>query len=91
MTSCSQERPDAGTDGIQLFDLESGPRETRDLSADPACAPHVERLAARLTAWQREVEDPMAGVPVLPAAPLGPRSDTAQAVSRRDGGPTGDL
>jgi arylsulfatase A-like enzyme len=76
----SQERPGAGTDGVQLFDLESDQWETRDLSADPACAAHLERLAAQLAAWQRAVEDPMARAPVLPApplaAPLGPRSET---------------
>jgi arylsulfatase A-like enzyme len=66
----SAERPDAGTDGIQLFDLEQDPWESRNLAADPVCARHIERLAARLTQWQREVEDPLAGVPVLPAPPL---------------------
>jgi arylsulfatase A-like enzyme len=66
----SAERPGAGTDGVQLFDLEADPWETRDLSAEPACAEHVERLAAHLSAWQRGVEDPMAGVPVLPAPSL---------------------
>jgi arylsulfatase A-like enzyme len=69
----SAERPDAGTDGIQLFDLAEDPWETHDRSADPACAAHVERLAATLAAWQREASDPMADVPVLPATPLGPR------------------
>jgi hypothetical protein len=54
-----------------VFDLREDPWETRDLSADPACAGHVERLAEQLAAWQRDVEDPMAGVPVLPAPPNG--------------------
>ncbi len=67
----SRERPDAGTDGIQLFDLQADPWETRDLSAEPAHAGHVERLAAQLAAWQRQVEDPLDGVPVLPDPALG--------------------
>jgi arylsulfatase A-like enzyme len=76
----SAERPAAGTDGIQLFDLEADPWETRDRSADPACARDVERLAAQLTEWQREVEDPMAGAPVLPAPSLPlERSETGAA------------
>jgi arylsulfatase A-like enzyme len=77
----SAERPDAGTDGIQLFHLKEDPWETRDLSAEPACAEHVERLAAQLSAWQREVEDPMADVPVLPAPSL-PRPQTERGAVR---------
>ncbi|MGI8423704.1 MAG: sulfatase-like hydrolase/transferase [Chloroflexota bacterium] len=66
----SAERPNAGTDGIQLFDLDQDPWETNDLTAEPACAKRIERLAAVLAEWQREVEDPLQGVPVLPAPPL---------------------
>jgi arylsulfatase A-like enzyme len=83
--SRSAERPGAGTDGIQLFDLEADPWETRDRSADPARAGDVERLAAQLAEWQREVEDPLAGVPVLPAPSL-PLDDPAAA---RRAPPTG--
>jgi arylsulfatase A-like enzyme len=70
----SAERPDAGTDGIQLFDLEDDPWETRDRSTDAACAEHVQRLAALLSAWQMEVEDPLGHVPVLPAPALARRA-----------------
>ena len=66
----SRERPQVGSDGIQLFHLERDPWETRDLSGEPAHAGHVERLAARLEAWQRMVDDPLAEVPVVPAPPL---------------------
>ncbi len=33
---------------LQLFDLESDPQEMRDLTADPSCAPVLERLTALL-------------------------------------------
>jgi arylsulfatase A-like enzyme len=65
----SQERPGVGSDAIQLFDLAADPWEQDDLSADPAQADRIRDLAARLDRWQREVEDPMAGVPVLPTPP----------------------
>ena len=69
----SQERPDAGTDGIQLFDLSADPWELSDLSGESGHATHVERLAVALSEWQREVGDPLKGVPVLPAPPLARR------------------
>ena len=62
----SQERPDAGADRLQLFDLESDPWETADLSGDPGQAERVRRLAATLAAWMQEVDDPLAGAPALP-------------------------
>jgi arylsulfatase A-like enzyme len=34
-----------------LFDLESDPREFRDLGADPACAAERERMGAALAQW----------------------------------------
>ena len=61
----SQERPDAGSDRLQLFDLDADPWELNDLSADPAHAAHIRRLAAVLEQWQREVEDPLVGVSVV--------------------------
>jgi arylsulfatase A-like enzyme len=70
----SQERPEAGTDGIQLFDLEADPWELNDLSADQARAADVERLAAALSEWQREVGDPLEGHAVIPSVSLSSRA-----------------
>lgn len=56
----------SGTDRVQLFDLETDPWETRDLSADPAYGERLRALAGCLERWQVELGDPLAGVPVLP-------------------------
>jgi arylsulfatase A-like enzyme len=44
-----------GTTRTQLFDLETDPWETTDLSAVPAARPHLERLAAAMTDWERRI------------------------------------
>ncbi|HET7769760.1 MAG TPA: sulfatase-like hydrolase/transferase [Chloroflexota bacterium] len=54
----SEERVGAGTDRVQLFDLEVDPWELNDLSGAAVHAPHVERLSVALDAWQGEVGDP---------------------------------
>lgn len=41
----------------QLFDLESDPQELRDLAADPASAPQIERLLGMMATWQTRVGD----------------------------------
>ena len=41
----------------QLFDLRDDPDETRDLAADPAHEPEIERLTALMKAWQEKVGD----------------------------------
>lgn len=38
---------------VQLFDLETDPWETRDRSADPACATTLAQLHAQLADWRR--------------------------------------
>lgn len=48
-------------DRLQLFDLSRDPLEMRDLSADPQQAAVVTELRGKLSAWQREVGDPVAG------------------------------
>jgi arylsulfatase A-like enzyme len=61
----SHERPDAGTDRTQLFDLAEDPWETHDLAADPNHAGHLTRLTSALSTWQRWAGDLLADVPAL--------------------------
>ncbi|MCD6359507.1 MAG: sulfatase-like hydrolase/transferase [Armatimonadetes bacterium] len=48
-----------GTNTTQLFDLVEDPREQRNVASDTAYAAEVNRLRAELSAWQREVSDPL--------------------------------
>lgn len=62
-------RNDAGTAGaerVQLFEVGRDPYEMEDRVDHPAARPELERLAAALAGWQRQVGDPWAGRPVLP-------------------------
>jgi len=62
-------RNDAGTAGVervQLFEVGRDPHEMEDRVGHPAARPELERLAAALAGWQREVGDPWADRPVLP-------------------------
>ncbi len=43
----------------QLFDLQNDPDESKDLSADPAHAPDLNRMLALLKKWQQEMDDPL--------------------------------
>jgi len=43
----------------QLFDLKEDPEETRDLSADPACAARIAELDALLRKEQKKLGDPL--------------------------------
>jgi len=45
----------------QLFDLEADPWETANLACAPEMEPELVRLRCELAAWQRRVDDPMAG------------------------------
>lgn len=65
------ERKEAGEDRIQLFHLKEDPAEMRNLAGDPVYAGKLEQLAEALTDWQREVNDPWAGRPVLLAEGAG--------------------
>ncbi|MDQ1914226.1 sulfatase-like hydrolase/transferase [Paenibacillus sp. GD4] len=58
-----------GTERIQLFDLLNDPWETQDLSADPANAGHIERLATELASWMQACSDIMQDKPVIPVTP----------------------
>lgn len=44
---------------VQLFDIVNDPWETRDLSGDPANAPLLQELWARLQTLQRAIDDPL--------------------------------
>ena len=46
-----------GEKRTQLFDLAADPWETKDLSADPACAATLESMGAKLRAWQEQTGD----------------------------------
>jgi len=48
-----------GARRAQLFDLANDPWEMHDLSADPAHAPKLAELQARLAEWQRQTGDPL--------------------------------
>ena len=54
-----------GTNYLQLFDLESDPREINNLAELPEHAERVKSLATELKRWQNEVDDFMKDVPVL--------------------------
>ena len=41
----------------QLFDLQNDPQETRDLSGQPACQSHTDRLWAAMQGWQKKTGD----------------------------------
>ncbi len=45
----------------QLFDLETDPHETHDLSSDPTMAAHVERLREEVRRWPDELDDRQPG------------------------------
>lgn len=47
-----------GTRQTQLFDLESDPRETRNLAGDSQYADQLNHLREALGQWRREVDDP---------------------------------
>ena len=48
-----------GRNTTQLFDLVEDPWEQRNVASDTAYAAEVNRLRAELSAWQREVSDPL--------------------------------
>jgi arylsulfatase A-like enzyme len=54
-----------GTTRIQLFHLADDPWETHDLAQDPAQQVRIRQLAGALSAWMRQVRDPLAAVPVV--------------------------
>jgi arylsulfatase A-like enzyme len=64
------EETGAGTDCIQLFDLEQDPWETTNLAANdvksPEHADRIQSLAADMKMWQIETDDFMKDIPVLP-------------------------
>ena len=60
------EETGAGTDCIQLFDLEQDPWETTNLAHLPEHADRIQSLAADLKQWQIETNDFMKDTPVLP-------------------------
>jgi arylsulfatase A-like enzyme len=64
------EETGAGTDCIQLFDLEQDPWETTNLAANdvksPEHADRIQSLAADMKMWQIETNDFMKDIPVLP-------------------------
>ncbi|MCR8634719.1 sulfatase-like hydrolase/transferase [Paenibacillus radicis (ex Xue et al. 2023)] len=55
-----------GTERIQLFDLLNDPWETQDLSAEPANAGEIERLASGLALWMQASSDILQNKPVIP-------------------------
>ena len=63
------EETGAGTDCIQLFDLEQDPWETTNLAANdvksPEHADRIQSLAADMKMWQIETNDFMKDIPVL--------------------------
>ncbi|WP_407871301.1 sulfatase-like hydrolase/transferase [Paenibacillus sp. P36] len=59
-----------GTERIQLFDLLRDPWETQDVSANPANAGVIERLASEMASWMQESGDILQDKPVNPVAPL---------------------
>ena len=56
-----------GSEQVQLFDLAGDPWELHDRSRDPACRERLLDLAKALHAQQRQLGDPLAGQPPLPA------------------------
>ncbi|NOU94072.1 sulfatase-like hydrolase/transferase [Paenibacillus sp. LMG 31456] len=59
-------KTNTGTERIQLFDLLNDPWETQDLSADPANAGEIERLASELASWMQACSDILQDMPVIP-------------------------
>ncbi|KQX48584.1 sulfatase-like hydrolase/transferase [Paenibacillus sp. Root444D2] len=59
-----------GTERIQLFNLLNDPWETQDLSAEPANAGVIERLASELASWMQASCDILQDKPVIPVTPL---------------------
>ena len=45
----------------ELYDLEADPAALKNLAGDPLMRPVLERMRARMTAWMREKQDPVAG------------------------------
>ncbi|MCE2413526.1 sulfatase-like hydrolase/transferase [Candidatus Poribacteria bacterium] len=60
------EETGAGTNCIQLFDLEQDPWETTNLADLPEHDDRIRSLAADMKMWQTETNDFMKDVPVLP-------------------------
>ena len=60
------EETGAGTNCIQLFDLEQDPWETTNLADLPEHADRIRSLAADMQMWQIETNDFMKDIPVLP-------------------------
>lgn len=67
-------------DKQQLFDLKNDPHEMRDLSADIAQAPAIERLQQLLADWQKKVGD---GQPIRVPHPQPEAFDFEKANERR--------
>ena len=59
------EETGAGTNYIQLFDLDQDPWETTNLTDLPEHADRIRSLAADMEMWQKETNDFMEGTPVL--------------------------
>ena len=59
------EETGAGTDCIQLFDLEQDPWETTNLADLPEHADRIRSLAADMQMWQIQTDDFMKDIPVL--------------------------
>lgn len=55
----------AGTDRVQLFDMEADPWETRDVSGETANRNEMERLAQLLQTWLDRHDDILRHVPIL--------------------------
>lgn len=51
--------PAKGQEGVELFDLQKDPGETRNLAGDPAHAETRQRLEAALEAWRQKRADPL--------------------------------
>jgi arylsulfatase A-like enzyme len=60
------EETGAGTNCLQLFDLEQDPWETTNLADLPEHADRIRSLAADMEMWQIETNDFMKDIPVLP-------------------------
>jgi arylsulfatase A-like enzyme len=60
------EETGAGTNCLQLFDLEQDPWETTNLADLPEHADRIRSLAADMEMWQIETDDFLKGTPVLP-------------------------
>ncbi len=56
-------KDDAGSDCLQLFDLQNDPHELNDLSTQEP--DHLQRLATELKTWMQKVDDPLKSHPLL--------------------------